>query len=179
MKSIAKLSSALSLPCHDQRISTLRSKHLFVWMFHANQHANLCNQNFHGKPCHNCQKHGWSWNAIFNQDRLLRSSGATCESVCPLDLLPSMCIFVHILAVEVKTYIFNAFLNKLLVPCFWSCDFVLYESCLMGLVLLCGFLILRFCLLQLFWHLFQFHSHSNSSPQTLIFIQFTRLVIKI
>ena len=81
-------------------------------MFHANQHGYLCNQNFHGKPCHNHQKHGRPWNWIFNQARLLRSSGAktrNCESVCPLDLLPSMCICVHILAVEVKTYIFNAF----------------------------------------------------------------------
>ena len=112
MRSIAKISSALSMPCQRDTTSKLRTKNLFVWMFHANQHAYLCNQNFHGKPCHNHQKHGRPWNAIFNQDRLLRSSGANppnCESVCPLDLLPSMCICVHVLAVEVKTYIFYAF----------------------------------------------------------------------
>jgi hypothetical protein len=86
-------------------MSELRAEHLFVWMFHANQHGYLCNQNFHGKPCHNHQKHGRPWNSIFKQDRLPRSGGANCESVCPLDLLPSMCIFVHILAVEVKTTI--------------------------------------------------------------------------
>ena len=102
------------MPCQIDTISKLRTKNLFVlvWMFHANQHANLCNQNFRGTPCHNHQKHGRPWKSIFTQGRLLRSSGAkplNCESVCPLDLLPSMCICVHILAVEVKTYIFNAF----------------------------------------------------------------------
>ena len=102
------------MPCQIDTISKLRTKNLFVlvWMFHANQHANLCNQNFRGTPCRNHQKHGRPWKSIFTQGRLLRSSGAklpSCESVCPLDLLPSMCICVHILAVEVKTYIFNAF----------------------------------------------------------------------
>ena len=114
MKSITKLSSVLLMPCHIDTRSKLRTKNLFVlvWNFHANQHAYLCNQNFHGTPCHNHQKHGRSRKSIFAQGRLLRSSGAkplNCESVCPLDLLPSMCICVHILAVEVKTYIFNAF----------------------------------------------------------------------
>ena len=111
MKSIVFFSSALSVSCHPTTTSKLSAQKLFVWMFHANQHGYLCNQ-IHGKPCHNHQKHGRPWNAIFNQARLLRSSGAnfpSCESVCPLDLLPSMSICVHILAVEVKTYIFNAF----------------------------------------------------------------------
>ena len=111
MKSIVFFSSALSVSCHPTSTSKLSAQELFVWMFHANQHGYLCNQ-IHGKPCHNHQKHGRPWNSIFNQGRLLRSSGAnarSCESVCPLDLLPSMCICVHILAVEVKTYIFNAF----------------------------------------------------------------------
>ena len=93
------------MSCHSNTTSKLSANNLFVWMFHANQHGYLCNQNFH-------QKHGRPWNSIFNQARLLRSSGAkspSCESVCPLGLLPSMCICVHILAVEVKTYIFNAF----------------------------------------------------------------------
>ena len=111
MKSIAFFSSALSVSCHPTTTSKLSAKNLFVWMFHANQHGYLCNQ-IHGKPCHNHQKHGRPWNSSFNQAGLLRSSGAkppSCESVCPLGLLPSMCICVHILAVEVKTYIFNAF----------------------------------------------------------------------
>ena len=99
------------MSCHPTTTSKLSAKNLFVWMFHANQHGYLCNQ-IHGKPCHNHQKHGRPWNSSFNQAGLLRSSGAkppSCESVCPLGLLPSMCICVHILAVEVKTYIFNAF----------------------------------------------------------------------
>ena len=100
------------MPCAAHGTSRLSAKYLFVWMFHANKHGYCSQQVLHGKPCHNHQKHGRPWNWIFNQARLLRSSGAktrNCESVSPLDLLPSMCICVHILAVEVKTYIFNAF----------------------------------------------------------------------